>query len=141
MTLPSANPTLHCLDIGSLGRGEVIRLFPKDPNKSAELKEQGLSVTGQLPVLEYEGKILSQYLPILWFLARELVEYDGDTSFEKYRVDSVAEIYNDWRAQRVKSLGNSTDEFKHDFVPNYYKTIGQIYADQDGPYLLGPKVS
>ncbi|KAI9042405.1 mandelate racemase/muconate lactonizing enzyme family protein [Aspergillus affinis] len=111
------------------------------PTKSAELKERGLSVTGQVPVLEYEGKIFSQHLPILRYLARELGGYDGDTSFEKYCVDLVADIYNDWRAQWVKNLGNVTDEFKQDFVPNYYKIIGQLYAEQDGPYLLGPKVT
>jgi hypothetical protein len=54
----------------------LIRLFLKDagvefndlrypfdstwPTTSAELKGKGLSVTGQVPVLEYEGKILRQ---------------------------------------------------------------------------------
>lgn len=78
MQLPSTKPTLHYLDIGSLGRGEVIRLFLKDagvefndvrypyddtwPAASAVLKEKGLSVTGHVPVLEYEGKILTQVI-------------------------------------------------------------------------------
>ncbi|KAB8077958.1 putative glutathione S-transferase [Aspergillus leporis] len=157
MQLPSAKPTLHYLDIGSLGRGEVIRLFLKDagvefndlrypfdstwPTTSAELKGKGLSVTGQVPVLEYEGKILRQHLPILRYLARELGEYDGNTSFEKYLLDAIADLYNDWRFQWVKNLSNVTDEYKKEFVPKYYSILAEFYAEHEGPFLLGERIT
>jgi hypothetical protein len=57
-------------------QGRLFRLFLRDarvdfedvryayddswPTTSAELKEKGLSVTGKVPVLEYEGKVLRQ---------------------------------------------------------------------------------
>lgn len=41
--------------------------------------------------------ILPQHIPILRYLARELGEYDGDTSADKYLVDAIADIYIDWR--------------------------------------------
>ncbi|KAE8382516.1 putative glutathione S-transferase [Aspergillus bertholletiae] len=157
MPLPSSKPTLHYLDIGSLGRGEVVRLFLKDagvefndvrypyddtwPKASAELKTAGLSVTGQVPVLVYEGQILSQHLPILRYLARELGEYDGNTSQEKYLVDAVADVYNDWRVQWVSNLKNVTEKFKNEFVPNYYNVLATFYSKNDGPYLLGEKIT
>ncbi|PYH92428.1 putative glutathione S-transferase [Aspergillus ellipticus CBS 707.79] len=157
MPLPSTKPTLHYFDIGGLGRGEVIRLFLKDagvefndirfpfdsswPATSAELKEKGLSVTGKVPVLEYEGKILHQHLPILRYLARELGEYDGSTSFEKYVLDAVSDIYNDWRTEWVNNIANATDAFKNDFVPRYYSLIEGLYAQHEGPYLLGERIA
>ncbi|PIG85923.1 glutathione S-transferase [Aspergillus arachidicola] len=157
MQLPSTKPTLHYLDIGSLGRGEVIRLFLKDagvefndvrypyddtwPAASAVLKEKGLSVTGRVPVLEYEGKILTQHLAILRYLARELGEYDGNTSLEKYFLDAVADVYNDWRIQWVNNLGNVTDKFRNEVVPDYYNVLGRFYAQQEGPYLLGERIT
>jgi hypothetical protein len=38
-----------------------------------------------------------QHIPILRYLSRELGAYDGETSWEKYLVDAVADIYIDWR--------------------------------------------
>lgn len=61
-----------------------------------ELQKQGLTRTGSLPVLQWQGHNLRQHLPILRYLARELGKYDGETSFEKYEIDTVADLYNDW---------------------------------------------
>ncbi|EIT81621.1 hypothetical protein AO1008_02452 [Aspergillus oryzae 100-8] len=103
MQLPSTKPTLHYLDIGSLGRGE--------------------------------------HLAILRYLARELGEYDGNTSLEKYFLDAVADVYNDWRIQWVNNLGNVTDKFRNEVVPNYYNVLARFYAQQEGPYLLGERIT
>ncbi|KAE8420245.1 putative glutathione S-transferase [Aspergillus pseudocaelatus] len=150
MQLPSAKPTLLYLDIGSLARGEVIRLFFKNAGvefddvgyqyddtwstASAELKEKALSVTGQVPVLVYEGRVLTLHLPILTYLARELGEYDGNTNLEKYLLDAVGDVYND-------CLGNITDRFRNEFVPKYYNILATSYAKQEGPYLLGERIT
>jgi glutathione S-transferase len=66
---------------------------------SLDLQKRGVTITGKVPVLEYNGTILSQHLPILRYLSRELKSYDGQTSLEKYLVDAVADIYNDWRVR------------------------------------------
>lgn len=38
-----------------------------------------------------------QHVPILRYLSRELGAYDGDSSFDKYVVDAVSDLYIDWR--------------------------------------------
>lgn len=84
---------------------------------SKELQTRGLTKTGKVPVLEYNGEILTQvnshlylqlcrisliyyqHISILRFLSRELGSYDGETTLDKHLVDTVADIYNDWRVK------------------------------------------
>ncbi|KAL4965665.1 glutathione S-transferase [Aspergillus stella-maris] len=152
-----SQPTYHYLTLGRLGRGEVLNLFLKDagidkkdsfypwdetwPAASEKLIQQGLTRTGLLPALEYKGGIYNQHIPTLRFLARELNAYDGETNKEKYIVDSVADVYIDWRSQWVASLKGASAEYKDTVVPKYYKVIGQYYSESAGPYLLGDKVT
>ncbi|RAO64956.1 uncharacterized protein BHQ10_000968 [Talaromyces amestolkiae] len=157
MSTTSTKPVLHYLDIGSLGRGEVVRLFLKDagidfedvryaydhtwPATSEELKGKGITITGNVPALEYNGTILTQHIPTLRYLARELNDYDGQTSLEKWVVDAVADIYIDWRFQWVANLKNASDEYKNNHVPKYYKIIAHYYSQRGGPFLLGDRVT
>ncbi|KAL4943226.1 hypothetical protein BDV06DRAFT_190526 [Aspergillus oleicola] len=152
-----AQPVYHYLAIGRLGRGEVVNLFLKDagidkkdvfypydetwPATSDKLAQQGLTRTGLLPALEYQGSIYTQHIPILRFLARELNAYDGETSKEKYIVDAVSDLYIDWRSQWVESLHGPTPKYKDTVVPKYYRIIGEYYSETPGPYLLGDKVT
>ncbi|KAJ5988513.1 glutathione S-transferase [Penicillium waksmanii] len=147
----------HYLDIGRLGRGEVVNLFLKDagvefktvlypwdatwPQQSETLKNQGLTRTGKLPALEYKGQNLIQHIPILRYLARDLGGYDGETSQEKYIVDAVSDIYVDWRAKWAANLGEKKPEYKDKYVPEYYSLVAQYYSDSEGPYLLGDKIT
>lgn len=155
--MAESTPVLHYLDIGSLGRGEIIRLFLKDagiefkdirykyddtwPATSKKLHEQGITRTGKVPVLEYKGLTLSQHIPILRFLARELNDYDGDSSVEKFTVDAVADLYIDWRAEWVTQLSSKTDKYKNETAPAFYKQVALFYAERSGPFLLGDKVT
>ncbi|KIL87172.1 glutathione s-transferase [Fusarium avenaceum] len=154
----------HYLDLGRLGRGEVVKsvsneypLFLRDigldfetvrypyddtwPATKEKLRKDGLSPTGLLPIIEYKGTKLSQHIPILRYLSREHGGYDGDTSYEKYIVDRVADLYNDWRTAWVASLGGASDDYKNKTVPQYYALVGKYYAESKGPYLLGDKIS
>ncbi|KAH0490738.1 hypothetical protein TgHK011_002194 [Trichoderma gracile] len=156
MTIESI-PTLHYLDIGRLGRGEVVRLFLRDagiefndvrhpyddtwPATSAKLKEQGITRTGKVPALLIHGLTLNQHISILRYLARDLGSYDGETNYEKFQVDAVADVYNDWRTQWVASLGGVTDEYRNKVVPEYYNVITQYYSANKGPYLLGDRIT
>ncbi|KAK4867778.1 hypothetical protein LT330_006669 [Penicillium expansum] len=149
--------TYHYLDIGRLGRGEVVNLFLKDagldykdvrypyddtwPATSKKLRQSGLTRTGLLPALEHGGSVLTQHIPILRYLSRELGAYDGNTNWEKYLVDAVADIYIDWRAQWVAILKGVTESYKNEIVPAYYDLVAQYYSDVDGPYLLGDKIT
>ncbi|KAM0543989.1 hypothetical protein ACHAPJ_012014 [Fusarium lateritium] len=147
----------HYLAIGKLGRGEVVKLFLKDAGinfeekryayddtwkeSSEKLKKQGLTRTGLVPSLEYKGLILTQHIPILRFLARDLGKYDGQTNEDKYLADAVTDLYIDWRSKWVPNLSNPSDEFKDKIVPEYYEVLAQYYSDREGPYLLGNEVS
>ncbi|OOF96444.1 hypothetical protein ASPCADRAFT_506122 [Aspergillus carbonarius ITEM 5010] len=156
--MAQSSPTIyHYLDIGRLGRGEVVKLFLKDagieftevryayddtwPQSSQKLQDQGITRTGQVPALEYKGHILTQHIPILRYLARDLNRYDGETNWEKYLVDAVADIYIDWRSEWVSNLMNKSDTYKEEHAPKYYKLIAKYYADTEGPYLLGDKIT
>ncbi|KAJ3537608.1 hypothetical protein NM208_g4449 [Fusarium decemcellulare] len=155
--MASQLPVYHYLDIGRLGRGEVVYLFLKDagiefkevryayddtwPATSEKLQEKGITRTGKVPSLEYNGLFLTQHIPTLRYLARELGQYDGETSLEKYTVDAVADVYIDWRYNWVANLKGVTKEFKDDFVPWYYDVITKYYSEKDGPYLLGDKIT
>lgn len=157
MPLPSTKPILHYLNIGSLGRGEVVRLFLKDAGidfqdnryanddtwaaTSADLKKKGITRTGKVPALEYDGVILHQHISMLRYLARELGSYDGETSLEKYIVDAVSDLYIDWRFQWVANLKSTTDEFKDKVVPEFYTVLSQYYTERGGPFLLGSKAT
>lgn len=99
-------PTLHYLDFSSRGRGQVLRLFFEDAQISYEDVRYSfeefpsakksligdLNPTGSVPVVELNGKILTQSYPILRHFARILGEYDGKTEEERYHVDVVCDI-------------------------------------------------
>ncbi|KAM0421394.1 hypothetical protein ACHAPT_010748 [Fusarium lateritium] len=157
MAAQSALPVFHYLDIGRLGRGEVVNLFLKDagiefsevrypwddtwPATSEKLRQKGITRTGKVPALEYNGLILTQHLPILRYLARELGQYDGETSVDKYVVDAVADVYVDWRYNWVANLKDITNEYKNEFLPWYHDVITKHYSEREGPYLLGDKIT
>ncbi|CEN62188.1 hypothetical protein ASPCAL08826 [Aspergillus calidoustus] len=150
-------PVLHYLDIGSLGRGEVIRLFLHDAGidfedkrypfndtwkaTSKELQEKGISKTGRVPVLEYKGVLLAQHIPILRYLARDLAAYDGTTSLEKHTVDAVADLYIDWRAEWAANLSQASEGYRTKFLPDYYAVLAGYYGQSGGPFLLGDRVT
>ncbi|KAI1069124.1 hypothetical protein LB507_006315 [Fusarium sp. FIESC RH6] len=148
----------HYLAIGKLGRGEPIKLFMMDagidfeerryarddtwPATKEKLIKQGVSRNGQVPSLEYKGLVLTNHIPILRYLSRDLGRYDGQTSEDKYLTDLVSDIYVDWRAQWVRNLKEGPRaEYKETIAPNYYDFIGKYYADREGPYLLGDVIS
>ncbi|KAH6984729.1 glutathione S-transferase [Ilyonectria sp. MPI-CAGE-AT-0026] len=153
-------PILHYFDLGRLGRGEVVRLFLRDaemefkdiryPYKgtggpwqasTGDLARDGVTRTKKLPAFEYGGLILTQHIPILRFLSRDLSRYDGETSKEKYLVDAIADMYIDWRFQWVLQLDKITDAYKNEYVPKYYALLEKYYSETEGPYLLGDKIT
>lgn len=99
-------PHIHYFDFFSRGRGQVIRLLCEDagiaytdtrytfdefPNhKDGKLGEMNPLKT--VPVVELNGKILTQSYAILRSWSRQLGEYDGKTEEERYFVDAVADL-------------------------------------------------
>ncbi|KAL6804861.1 glutathione S-transferase [Trichoderma sp. SZMC 28013] len=150
-------PTLHYLDIGRMGRGEVVRLFMRDaeiefndirhpydatwPATSERLKQEGVTRTGKVPALLINGIIINQHIAILRYLARDIGRYDGETNHEKFQLDAVSDVYNDWRTQWVAALKGATDDYRNKIVPEYYNVIAKYYSANNGPYLLGDRIS
>lgn len=92
-------------------------------------------------MLEYNGRLLAQHIPILRFLSRELNAYKGATNDEEYLTDVVSDLYIDWRSAWVAQLKQKTDEYKNTTAPTYYNLIAQYYEKHGGPFLLGDKIS
>ncbi|KAK4072907.1 uncharacterized protein Triagg1_5584 [Trichoderma aggressivum f. europaeum] len=148
-----STPTLHYFGLGSLGRGEIVRLFLRELNIEYENKfyvyddtwpainkSTGVSLTGTLPILEIDGQRLYQHLAILRYLSRRAGAYDGETNYDKYLVDAVADIYNDWRTGWVSQLTAKAPDYQDTHVKKFQGLFTDFYSrNASGPYLLGDK--
>ncbi|KAL7921461.1 hypothetical protein ACQKWADRAFT_295848 [Trichoderma austrokoningii] len=148
-----STPLLHYFSLGSLGRGEIVRLFLHELNidyKDAFYSydetwptinaAKGVSLTGTLPILEIDGERLYQHLAILRYLSRRAGAYDGETNYEKYVVDALADIYNDWRIGWVNQLTAKSPDYQAKHVDKFHRLFTDYYSrDTSGPYLLGTK--
>ena len=108
-------PSIFYFDWFSRGRGQVIRLLWEDAGiaykdvrytfeEYPEAKKthiQPKNPTGNIPVVELNGKILTQSYPILRKMARLLGKYDGETEDEKYWADVICDIVIDCNAISV----------------------------------------
>lgn len=54
-----------------------------------------------MPVIELNGKVLTQSYAILRYFARLLGEYDGRNEDEVYWVDAICDVALDWRTKFV----------------------------------------
>lgn len=54
-----------------------------------------LNPTGKIPVVELDGKILTQSYPMLRHFARLMGKYDGQNEDEKYLADVICDIVID----------------------------------------------
>ncbi|RFU81721.1 hypothetical protein TARUN_508 [Trichoderma arundinaceum] len=148
-----STPILHYFNLGSLGRGEIVRLFLRELKIEYEDKlyvydntwpsvndSTNVSLTGKLPVLEIDDQRLYQHLAILRYLSRRAGAYDGETNHEKYLVDAVADIYNDWRTGWVTQLTAKAPDYQATHVEKFHRLFTDFYSrDTSGPYLLGNK--
>ena len=105
-------PTMIYFDWFSRGRGQAIRLLWEDASiayndirytfeefpeaKKTDVKTK--NPTGNIPVVELNGKILTQSYAILRKMARLLGKYDGETEDEKYWADVICDIVIDCNA-------------------------------------------
>jgi glutathione S-transferase len=49
----------------------------------------------------------------------------------------LTNLKNKW----ASNLSNKTDQYRDEVVPTYYSLMGQYYSDNEGPYLLGDRVT
>lgn len=116
-------PTIHYFDFQSRGRGQVVRLLWEDAGIAYEdvrysfeeypeykkSKISQLNPNATIPVVELNGKILTQSYAILRRFARQLGAYDGSSEEEKYWVDAMCDIVIDCKYHpppATKEVGN-----------------------------------
>eukprot|EP00270_Netrium_digitus_P008585 TRINITY_DN2577_c0_g1_i1.p1 TRINITY_DN2577_c0_g1~~TRINITY_DN2577_c0_g1_i1.p1 ORF type:complete len:214 (+),score=34.32 TRINITY_DN2577_c0_g1_i1:104-745(+) len=151
-------PILTYLDIGTIGRGEVVRLFLFEagiefediripmsewPAKKAGLIESCKNVLGNVPILELNGTLYVQSIPIIRYFSRKLGKYLGQSAEDEYLLDKVADVYSDWRASWASAvLGDDEAKKKHEVAKkNYYACFESAFSTKGGPFLLGKELS
>ncbi|KAF2706543.1 glutathione S-transferase [Pleomassaria siparia CBS 279.74] len=153
-------PTIHYFDFQSRGRGQVLRLMWEDAGiaykdvrytfdeypsyKEAKIAE--LNPTATIPVVELNGKILTQSYAILRHFSRLLGAYDGKNEEEKYWADLICDIVIDWRTLFIQAFfSNNKDttypEHCKTVRPNFLRAINTHLESSDvasaGPYVCG----
>ncbi|ORY49044.1 glutathione S-transferase [Rhizoclosmatium globosum] len=155
MTSPFASkPVLTYFNLPNIGRGEVVRLFfaeaqieyddirvPYGEWAAHKGDVAKLNPYGALPVLQLGDKILTQHVPILRYLSKKLGKYGGSNDDEAFAIDQITDVYIDWRASWVTTLGG--DKTAHaEKIPRFYAAFeGFLAQSGKGPFLLGDQVS
>ncbi|KAF7522543.1 hypothetical protein G7054_g12109 [Neopestalotiopsis clavispora] len=155
----SGVPTVHYFDFMSRGRGQTVRLFCEDAGiaydnllysmeEYPQFKEtiiKKLNPTGNIPVVELNGKIYVQSYAILRHFSRLLNAYDGKTPEDKYFVDVITDIVTDWRTLFVTAFlsQNKEDYAKHQqgdrkhYLAAVERHLQENASAQTGPYIIG----
>lgn len=113
-------PNIHYFDFQSRGRGQVVRLMWEDAGiayedtrysfeeypeyKRSKLSE--MNPTHNIPVIELNGRILTQSYAILRHFARQLGKYEGETEEEKYWADAMCDVVIDCTYINMFSTSN-----------------------------------
>lgn len=157
-------PTMHYFDFASKGRGQVIRLLFEDAGiayddvrydianeypafKAGQLAEWNPLAT--IPVIELNGRILTQSYAILRHFARVLGAYDGRTEDERFFADRVADVGIDWRSAFVDAFlspNKDVDYPKHCAGKRvqYLKGLDRLIAEgqpSPGPFVVGRDIT
>ncbi|KAI9340211.1 glutathione S-transferase [Obelidium mucronatum] len=144
--LGNEKPVLTWWDIPGGGRGEAIRLLFADAEidyvdnrfnkaesdwdtKKAELIKSGTNYYGALPLLEIDGTVLTQHVPILRYIAKKIGKYGGSTDEEAYKLDQFSDVITDWRF----SFRSNPET-----IPRFYNTFENLLK---GPFVLGEDFS
>jgi len=69
-----------------------------------ESKASEMNPTANIPIVELNGRILTQSYAILRHFARQLGAYDGETEEEKYWADAMCDIVLDCKAESILML-------------------------------------
>ncbi|KAF1344812.1 glutathione S-transferase [Delphinella strobiligena] len=157
-------PTLHYFDFQSRGRGQVIRLLWEDagiaykdvrysfeeyPDYKKSVISQ-LNPTSTIPVIELNGRILTQGYAILRHFARQLGAYDGQSEEEKYWADAMCDIALDWRTLFIIAFFSPDKdklypEHQKGNRANFLKALNQHLSSHDlsqsGPFVIGKDIT
>ncbi|CEG80253.1 hypothetical protein RMATCC62417_14615 [Rhizopus microsporus] len=155
--------SLYYFNLGkpTLGRGENLKLFLVDAdlehdyirfNRETEWPEMREEIikdgyyAGSAPYIKIGNKLVGRTVPIMRYISAKLGnKYHSSTDEESYLLDVVSDMTNDW-FESIKKLylGNEEEKTRHIEVitPNWLKKFDNYYSCyQDGPYLLGNKIT
>jgi glutathione S-transferase len=159
-------PTVHYFDFFSKGRGQVIRLLFIDAGiayndvrysfdeyrndiKPSFMQPGGMNPTGNVPVVELNGEVMTQFYAILRHFSRVLDnQYDGDTQEEMFWVDRMCDITIDWRTKLVDAYFSEKRKEEYESHcqmnrPRYMQALERHLTEnemaQRGPYVIGQK--
>ncbi|KAI9879217.1 MAG: hypothetical protein M1830_009218 [Pleopsidium flavum] len=157
-------PEIHYFDFQSRGRGQVVRLMWEDAGiaytdtrysfvEYPEIKKTKISElnpTGNIPIIELNGKILTQSYAILRHFARQLGQYEGETEDEMYWSDAMCDIAIDWRTLFIVAFFNDN---KDKTYPEHQKGdrnrfLGALEThlksnnlSRQGPFVIGKNIT
>ncbi|KAL8947005.1 MAG: hypothetical protein Q9222_006665 [Ikaeria aurantiellina] len=162
--LIGGTPTIHYFDFASRGRGQVIRLLWEDAGiayedirfsfdewleykKTVALEK---NPTSNVPIVELNGRVLTQSYAILRYFAGLLGKYDGETGEERYWVDAMCDIGSDWRTIFLRAYFSPNKEEaypKHQQTDRnrFLKALETHLTTHElslrGPYVIGETVT
>jgi prostaglandin-H2 D-isomerase / glutathione transferase len=124
--------------------------YPKDI-KADFMKRGGMNPTGNVPVVELNGQIMTQSYAILRHFSRVLGnQYDGDTEEEMFWVDRMCDITIDWRTKFVDAYFSEKQKEQYERHcqvnrPTYLHAMEMHLTEnplaQRGPYVIGQKLT
>lgn len=157
-------PNIHYFDFKSRGRGQVVRLMWEDAGiayddtrysfeeypdyKKTRITE--MNPTTNIPVIDLNGRILTQSYAILRHFARQLGRYDGETEEEKYWADAMCDIVIDWRSLFIEAffsdnMEETYPEHQRTARPRFLEALETHLKTHDlstsGPYITGKNIT
>ncbi|CAH1794689.1 unnamed protein product [Owenia fusiformis] len=149
-------PTYKLTYFNGRGFGEITRMIFKQAGVEFEdvrlerdewtkMKEKGGTPFGQLPILEVDGKVLSQSLAIARFAARE-TGLQGKTSFDQAIAESAVEAVSEvFRAQITAHFEKDEakkavlqEKFNTETRPAFHSNMSKLIA---GDWIVGNSVT
>ncbi|KAK3099037.1 hypothetical protein FSP39_025472 [Pinctada imbricata] len=135
------------------GRGEIIRLVFTAAGKDFEDRRISFEEwptlkpkmpTGQMPLLEMDGKKMSQSMAIARYLAREF-GLTGKNSLEQFQVDQVVDQLSDLMTESYKPIfekdetrkAEMTKKLQEETFPKTMDILTKYLDSNGGDYFVG----
>eukprot|EP01121_Diplochlamys_sp_Union-15-3_P018117 TRINITY_DN6534_c0_g1_i1.p1 TRINITY_DN6534_c0_g1~~TRINITY_DN6534_c0_g1_i1.p1 ORF type:complete len:228 (+),score=40.13 TRINITY_DN6534_c0_g1_i1:37-684(+) len=106
-----------------------------------ELRQSGVLLFGQVPLLQINGLNLVQSKAIIRYLAREY-KLDGENSAEIVKCDMINDGIFDYR-QKLSGLifNKNYDDVSANWIPKYMPHFETLLKNNGGEHLVGKKLT